>query len=97
MAVSSLLAARLPRVEAWAGWPVCGRAAAVVARVLTSRCAQPKAKAPKEEGEVQKSALAAQLKEGEIVFGVAHLFASFNDTFVVRPRFLPALALSACL
>merc|ERR1712167_201228 len=28
------------------------------------------------------SALAAQLKEGEIVFGVCHIFASFNDTFV---------------
>merc|ERR1711977_37308 len=35
-----------------------------------------------DSGEVVKSALAAQLKEGEIVFGVAHLFASFNDTFV---------------
>merc|ERR1711959_716717 len=41
----------------------------------------PKAKAPKEEGE-QKSALAAQLKDTDVVFGVAHLFASFNDTFV---------------
>merc|ERR1712231_15887 len=41
----------------------------------------PKA-AKKEDGEVIKSALAAQLKDGEIVFGVAHLFASFNDTFV---------------
>merc|ERR1712006_58223 len=39
-------------------------------------------KEKKEEGEVVKSALAAQLKEGEMVFGVAHLFASFNDTFV---------------
>merc|ERR1719267_505045 len=41
----------------------------------------PKAKAPKEEGE-QKSALAAQLKDTDLVFGVAHIFASFNDTFV---------------
>merc|ERR1712160_139761 len=41
----------------------------------------PKA-AKKEDGEVIKSALAAQLKDGEMVFGVAHLFASFNDTFV---------------
>lgn len=24
------------------------------------------------------------LREGELVFGVAHIFASFNDTFVVR-------------
>jgi hypothetical protein len=29
-------------------------------------------------------------KEGEHVFGVAHIFASFNDTFVVRPRPGPA-------
>merc|ERR1712195_176812 len=42
----------------------------------------PKAKATAEDGEVIKSALAAQLKDGEMVFGVAHLFASFNDTFV---------------
>merc|ERR1719407_226533 len=43
----------------------------------------PKSKKEKaEEGEVVKSALAAQLKDGEMVFGVAHLFASFNDTFV---------------
>ena len=26
-----------------------------------------------------------QAREGENVFGVAHIFASFNDTFVVRP------------
>jgi len=24
------------------------------------------------------------VREGELVFGVAHIFASFNDTFVVR-------------
>merc|ERR1711988_1459643 len=44
----------------------------------------PKSKKEKTEGEgeVVKSALAAQLKDGERVFGVAHLFASFNDTFV---------------
>ena len=24
------------------------------------------------------------MREGELVFGVAHIFASFNDTFVVR-------------
>eukprot|EP00658_Telonema_sp_P-2_P042354 TRINITY_DN303_c0_g1_i13.p3 TRINITY_DN303_c0_g1~~TRINITY_DN303_c0_g1_i13.p3 ORF type:complete len:156 (-),score=37.82 TRINITY_DN303_c0_g1_i13:87-554(-) len=39
-------------------------------------------KAPKEEGEVVKSALAAQLSDTDVVFGVAHIFASFNDTFV---------------
>merc|ERR1712072_38374 len=42
----------------------------------------PKAKAPKEEQGEVKSALAAQLKDTDVVFGVAHLFASFNDTFV---------------
>ena len=26
--------------------------------------------------------LGPQVKEGELVFGVAHIFASFNDTFV---------------
>lgn len=26
--------------------------------------------------------LGPQVREGEIVFGVAHIFASFNDTFV---------------
>lgn len=26
--------------------------------------------------------LGPQAKEGELVFGVAHIFASFNDTFV---------------
>ena len=38
-----------------------------------------KGKAPKEETAVQ---LGPQVAEGEIVFGVAHIFASFNDTFV---------------
>ena len=28
--------------------------------------------------------LGPQAREGENVFGVAHIFASFNDTFVVR-------------
>merc|ERR1711966_160582 len=39
-------------------------------------------KVAKVEGEVIKSALAAQVREGVEVFGVAHIFASFNDTFV---------------
>jgi small subunit ribosomal protein S14e len=26
--------------------------------------------------------LGPQIREGELVFGVAHIFASFNDTFV---------------
>jgi len=37
----------------------------------------PKAKAP-----VEAVSLGPQVREGEMVFGVAHVFASFNDTFV---------------
>ena len=36
-----------------------------------------KVAAPKEE-----TSLGPQVREGELVFGVAHIFASFNDTFV---------------
>merc|ERR1739846_52897 len=36
-------------------------------------------KEAKEEVQVQ---LGPQVREGELVFGVAHIFASFNDTFV---------------
>merc|ERR1712167_400824 len=35
-----------------------------------------------EENVIKKSALAAQLGENELVFGVAHIYASYNDTFV---------------
>jgi small subunit ribosomal protein S14e len=43
----------------------------------------PKVKAPKP---VENTQLGPQAREGEEVFGVAHIFASFNDTFVVsRP------------
>ncbi|PPQ66918.1 hypothetical protein CVT26_010007 [Gymnopilus dilepis] len=38
-----------------------------------------KVKAPKEDTTVS---LGPQVAEGETVFGVAHIFASFNDTFV---------------
>merc|ERR1712159_662715 len=38
-----------------------------------------KGKAPKEE---QVISLGPQVAEGENVFGVAHIFATFNDTFV---------------
>ena len=38
-----------------------------------------KAKAPREE---QTVSLGPQVAEGELVFGVAHIYASFNDTFV---------------
>ena len=40
----------------------------------------PKKTAPKQEENIQ---LGPQAREGENVFGVAHIFASFNDTFVV--------------
>mmetsp|Transcript_108136 Transcript_108136/g.150884 ORF Transcript_108136/g.150884 Transcript_108136/m.150884 type:complete len:152 (-) Transcript_108136:36-491(-) len=40
----------------------------------------PKKKEPKEEKEVIK--LGPDVPEGENVFGVAHIYASFNDTFV---------------
>ncbi|ORX90827.1 40S ribosomal protein S14 [Basidiobolus meristosporus CBS 931.73] len=40
----------------------------------------------KKSGKVAKSqetvSLGPQVREGELVFGVAHIFASFNDTFV---------------
>ncbi|CAE6423974.1 Ribosomal protein S11 [Rhizoctonia solani] len=38
-----------------------------------------KGKAPKEEA---VASLGPQVAEGELVFGVAHIYASFNDTFV---------------
>lgn len=38
-----------------------------------------KNKVAKEEVQVS---LGPQVREGEIVFGVAHIYASFNDTFV---------------
>ncbi|KAJ3373468.1 ribosomal protein S14, S11 [Kappamyces sp. JEL0680] len=39
----------------------------------------PKVKAPKQ---VENTQLGPQAREGEEVFGVAHIYASFNDTFV---------------
>merc|ERR1712097_158684 len=38
--------------------------------------------AEKVEGEVKLHVLAQQLKPGEEMFGVAHIYASYNDTFV---------------
>jgi len=41
--------------------------------------------APKAKKETQAApslALGPQAREGELVFGVCHIFASFNDTFV---------------
>ena len=37
-------------------------------------------KAPKEKAETVT--LGPQVREGEVVFGVAHIYASFNDTFI---------------
>ena len=43
-------------------------------------CQAPKkTKTPKDDNAVS---LGPQVTEGELVFGVAHIFASFNDTFV---------------
>ncbi|CAE7638908.1 rps-14 [Symbiodinium necroappetens] len=38
--------------------------------------------APKVRQQVEAVSLGPQVREGEIVFGVAHIYASFNDTFV---------------
>merc|ERR1712170_226572 len=38
--------------------------------------------APKAKQQVEAVSLGPQVREGENVFGVAHIFASFNDTFV---------------
>lgn len=47
----------------------------------------PKVKAPKQ---VENTQLGPQAREGEEVFGVAHIYASFNDTFVVSWWYLHA-------
>ncbi|KAH0250872.1 hypothetical protein KCU91_g19410, partial [Aureobasidium melanogenum] len=46
---------------------------------LTSATMAPKAKPARAQENVQ---LGPQTREGELVFGVARIFASFNDTFV---------------
>merc|ERR1719213_1584888 len=38
--------------------------------------------APKVQKEAEVVTLGPQVREGEMVFGVAHIYASFNDTFV---------------
>merc|ERR1712170_220998 len=38
--------------------------------------------APKAKQQVEAVSLGPQVREGENVFGVAHIFASFNDTFI---------------
>lgn len=40
-------------------------------------------KAPAAAAPAENIQLGPQAREGENVFGVAHIFASFNDTFVV--------------
>ncbi|KAK0074792.1 hypothetical protein PV325_007801 [Microctonus aethiopoides] len=47
--------------------------------IVTSKMAPKRGKVQKEEAQVS---LGPQVREGEVVFGVAHIFASFNDTFV---------------
>lgn len=37
---------------------------------------------PKVRAAAAETSLGPQVGEGELVFGVAHIFASFNDTFV---------------
>ena len=49
-----------------------------VVKLFTCSMAKRKGKKVEEEN-VQ---LGPQVAEGELVFGVAHIFASFNDTFV---------------
>jgi hypothetical protein len=44
-----------------------------------------KTREPKEENVT----LGPTVREGEYVFGVAHIFASFNDTFIVSAIFFP--------
>merc|ERR1712171_13949 len=52
--------------------------------VRSERISMSKKKEKKEDEEnvIKKSALAAQLGENETVVGVAHIYASYNDTFV---------------
>jgi len=46
---------------------------------IRERMGPRKTRAPKEEAQVS---LGPQVRDGEKVFGVAHIYASFNDTFV---------------
>lgn len=58
---------------------VCFSSLPLLANTEFSRMAPRKNKVQKEEVQVS---LGPQVREGETVFGVAHIFASFNDTFV---------------
>merc|ERR1711975_2376 len=59
-----------------------GQAFASLVRSERISMSKKKEKKEDEENVIKKSALAAQLKEDEVVFGVAHIYASYNDTFV---------------
>merc|ERR1711977_661078 len=63
-----------------------GQALASPVQVRTTKMATKKQKKQDaDDAEAAKpklSALAAQLGENELVFGVAHIYASYNDTFV---------------
>merc|ERR1712230_121216 len=59
-----------------------GQAFASLVRSERISMSKKKDKKEDEENVIKKSALAAQLGENELVFGVGHLFGSFNDTFV---------------
>lgn len=48
--------------------------------IQTNVCVKPPKKKVAAKEEVVT--LGPQIREGELVFGVAHIFASFNDTFV---------------
>merc|ERR1712178_516163 len=59
-----------------------GQAFASLVRSERISMSKKKEKKEDEENVIKKSALASQLGENELVFGVAHIYASYNDTFV---------------
>merc|ERR1711981_539156 len=63
----------------WNGQPL---ASLVRSEQINMSSKKKKAEDGDEAPVVKKSALAAQLGEDELVFGVAHIYASYNDTFV---------------
>ncbi|RWW44094.1 hypothetical protein BHE74_00050180, partial [Ensete ventricosum] len=52
--------------------------------VMDLQSGRKKTREPKEDNVT----LGPAVREGEQVFGVAHIFASFNDTFIVRYNWL---------
>merc|ERR1711908_45461 len=59
-----------------------GQALASLVRLSTKSQMAPKKEKKEDDCEVKKHVLAAALKPDEDVFGVCHLYASYNDTFV---------------